>query len=155
MTKRNTQLENDLQRLQLQQRNNQLALERLDEYEETISQLQEEIDQLRSNKKQPQTNENTNQLLIEERKRYEAISNLLEETRIQSEKFEQEKLLLQEQLKNGQLEFTKELNIREMLERQLIELNEAVQSLENENHELKQQLRIFQVKNKQNKKLFL
>ncbi len=48
---RNRQLENDLQRLELQQRNNQLALERLDECEETICQLQEELDQLRSNKK--------------------------------------------------------------------------------------------------------
>jgi len=52
---RNSQLENDLHRLQLQQRNNQLALERLDEYEETISQLQDELDQLRSNKKKQQS----------------------------------------------------------------------------------------------------
>lgn len=52
---RNSQLENDLHRLQLQQRNNQLALERLDEYEETISQLQDELDQLRLNKKKQQS----------------------------------------------------------------------------------------------------
>lgn len=51
LTSRNNQLENDFQRLQLQHRNNQLALERLDEYEETISQLQEQLDQFRSNKK--------------------------------------------------------------------------------------------------------
>lgn len=48
---RNRQLENDLARLQLQQRNNQLALERLDEYEETIAQLQKELSELRLNKK--------------------------------------------------------------------------------------------------------
>jgi uncharacterized coiled-coil DUF342 family protein len=55
LVSRNRQLEIDLQRLQTQQRNNQLALERLDEYEETISQLQEELDQLRSNKKKQQS----------------------------------------------------------------------------------------------------
>ena len=36
-----------------QQKNNQLALERLDEYEETITQLQDEIDQLKSSKSRP------------------------------------------------------------------------------------------------------
>ncbi len=60
LTSRNRQLENDLQRLQLQQRNNQLAIERLDEYEETISQLQEELDQLRSNKKKQQSKKKPN-----------------------------------------------------------------------------------------------
>lgn len=59
LTSRNIQLENDLQRLQLQQRNNQLALEHLDEYEETISQLQEELDQLRSTKKKQQSRNKT------------------------------------------------------------------------------------------------
>ena len=59
LTSRNRQLENDLQRLQLQQRNNQLALERLDEYEETISQLQDELDQERSNKKKSQSGNKT------------------------------------------------------------------------------------------------
>jgi hypothetical protein len=34
----------------------------------------------------------------------------------------------------------KEINIREMLERQIIELNEEVQSLENDKYELQQQL---------------
>ncbi len=92
LTSRNSQLESDLQRLQLQQRNNQLALERLDEYEETISQLQEELDQLRLNKKTP-SEEKT-------------------------------------------------------LERQIIKLNEELQSLENANYQLQQQLqskdRLFQ-----------
>ena len=59
LTSRNTQLESDFQRLQLQQRNNQLALDRLDEYEETITQLQDQIDQLRSTKKKSPSNYST------------------------------------------------------------------------------------------------
>lgn len=59
LTSRNTQLESDLQRLQLQQRNNQLALDRLDEYEETIAQLQDQLDQLRSTKKKSPSNYRT------------------------------------------------------------------------------------------------
>lgn len=55
LASRNRQLESDLQRLQLQQKNDQLALERLDEYEETIGQLQEQLNQLRSNKKKQQS----------------------------------------------------------------------------------------------------
>ncbi|CAF2908409.1 unnamed protein product [Rotaria sp. Silwood2] len=190
LTSRNRQLENDLQRLQLQQRNNKLALERLDEYEETISQLQEELNQLNSNKKKQQTgvDEDMNHLLMEERKRYDAIFDLLEETRLQlkneskqseekiskietnlNEKFEQEKINLESQLqiKDKQIEIErnerenlqkqinnlqqlkddqeqesrlKEIYIREMLERQIIELNEEVQSLENDKNELNYQI---------------
>jgi prefoldin subunit 5 len=41
---------------------------------------------------------------------------------------------------NLQIQIGKELNIREMLERQLIELNEDMQSLENDKHQLNNQL---------------
>lgn len=76
LTTRNRQLETDYQRLQSQQKNNQLALERLDEYEETIAQLQEELNELHSNKK--------NSALIEEQKRSETLQKLLEQTRLES-----------------------------------------------------------------------
>ncbi len=111
LTSRNSQLESDLQRLQLQQRNNQLALERLDEYEETISQLQEELDQFRSNKKN----------------HHEAISQLLEETYQQ----------LENTMKQSE---EKMLKLTEEFERKIFELNEQVQSLENVNYQLQQQL---------------
>ncbi|CAF1028998.1 unnamed protein product [Rotaria sordida] len=190
LSSRNRQLENDLQRLQSQQRNNQLALERLDEYEETISQLQEELNQLQSNKKKQQTgaDEDLNRRLVEERKRYDAIVDLLEETRLQmknekkqseekilqietnlNERFQQEKINLENQLQNKdkQIEIErnerenlqkqinnlqqskddqeqenhlKEIYVREMLERQIIELNEQVQSLENDKNELNYQI---------------
>lgn len=76
LTTRNRQLETDYQRLQSQQKNNQLALERLDEYEETIAQLQEELNELHSNKK--------NSALIEEQQRSETLQKLLEQTRLES-----------------------------------------------------------------------
>jgi len=76
LTTRNRQLETDYQRLQSQQKNNQLALERLDEYEETIAQLQEELNELHSNKK--------NSALIEEQNRSETLQKLLEQTRLES-----------------------------------------------------------------------
>lgn len=98
--------------------------------------------------------EDTNRLLIEERKRNETLSNLLDETNLQlksqtkhfeekflqietdlTEKFQQEKFLL-EQIQNRE----KEINIREILERQIIELNETVQALDDDKHELQQQL---------------
>lgn len=63
LTNRNRQLELDYQRLQTQQRNNQLALERLDEYEETIAQLQEELERYRSNGKKSTSNETMSNLL--------------------------------------------------------------------------------------------
>lgn len=99
--------------------------------------------------------EDTNRLLIEERKRNETLSNLLDETNLQlksqtkdfeekflqiesdlTEKFQQEKFLLLEQIQNRE----KEINIREILERQIIELNETVQTLDDDKHELQQQL---------------
>ncbi|CAF3367240.1 unnamed protein product [Rotaria sp. Silwood1] len=190
LTSRNRQLENDLQRLQSQQRNNQLALERLDEYEETISQLQEQLNQFNSNKKKQHigADEDINRVLMEERKRYNAIFDILEETRLQlkneskqseekilqietnlKEKFEQEKINLENQIqiKDKQIEIgrneretlqkeinnlqqlkddqeqenrLKEIYVREMLERQIIELNEQVQSLENDKNELNHQI---------------
>ena len=63
LTERNRQLELDLQRLQTQQRNNQLALDRLDEYEETIAQLQ---DELRSTEKKPSQSDDRLSQLREE-----------------------------------------------------------------------------------------
>ncbi|CAF1273060.1 unnamed protein product [Adineta steineri] len=182
VTSRNRQLENDIQRIQLQQKNNQLALERLDEYEETISQLQDELDQLRSTKKkQPTSNgEDMHRLLIEEKKRYDTIFQRLEETRLESEEkilqietnlkenFEQEKKILRDEIQSQEKQIEternereilqkfkdnhmknemeeqenrmKEINLREMFERQLIELNEEVQTLENDKVDLSNEL---------------
>lgn len=91
LTSRNTQLEGDFQRLQLQQRNNQTALDRLDEYEETIAQLQDEIDQLRSNKKKSSSNEHAD-------------------------------------------------NYSQQFEREIVKLTDQIQTLENENCQLRQQI---------------
>lgn len=129
LTTRNRQLETDYQRLQSQQRNNQLAIERLDEYEETISQLQDELQQLRSNKK--------TDLFIEEQKRSESLEKLLEQTRSQLDKQTKE---FNEKI----FDSDKEKNIRDSLEKQLIDLNEQVQNLESENHQLQQQIQQFQ-----------
>lgn len=126
LTTRNRQLENDYQRLQSQQRNNQSAIERLDEYEETISQLQDELQQLRSNKK-------TN-LLIEEQKHSKSLEILLEQTRSQ----------LDQQTKQSN---EKIIELENQFQ-QIQNLNEQIQSLENENQQLQQQIQHFQVKRK-------
>ncbi|UJR16437.1 hypothetical protein I4U23_003339 [Adineta vaga] len=119
LTSRNRQLENDLQRLQHQQKNNQLALERLDEYEDAISQLQDQLDQERSNKKKSQTDKDGD------------INRLLEVTRRE----------LEEQIQSERNEhIEKENNRREIFERQLTELNEEVHSLENDKIDLNNQL---------------
>ena len=165
--------------MQAQQRNNQLALDRLDDYEETISQLQEELHQLRSSKKKENCTDNNlekDRLLTEER------INELQEKNVHMEKnlteqFERERDNLLDQLRardehidklqqwkneqgKGQLEFDeehrfKELQVREMLERRLIELSEDLQALESDKHELEQQLQskdrliqTFQVSNR-------
>lgn len=92
LTSRNSQLEIDLQRLQLQHRNNELALERLDEYEETISQLQEQLEQTRSNKKK------TSNIDLEQR-----IVELTDE--IQSLEKENSHLQQQLQTSNQQIQY--------------------------------------------------
>ncbi|CAF1680534.1 unnamed protein product, partial [Adineta ricciae] len=144
LTSRNRQLENDLQRLQLQQRNNQLALERLDEYEETISQLQDELDQERSNKKQSQTDkdEDVNHLVFtEERKRVEELSHNLEAVRRESEEKSLQIENERDALRNFKHDQLKEQeNLRKMHDLQLAELNEQIQSLENNKIDLINQL---------------
>ncbi|CAF4060096.1 unnamed protein product, partial [Rotaria magnacalcarata] len=146
---RNRQLENDLQRLQSQQQHNQLALERLDEYEETIGQLHEELNQLRSNKKNQQTGginiDNMSQLLIEERKRYDAICELFEETRLelQNEKNQSKEKILQIEINLSQkfeqenINFQKQLEIerneRENLQKQINNLQQFKNDEEEEN----------------------
>ncbi|CAF1143604.1 unnamed protein product [Adineta steineri] len=181
VTSRNRQLENDIQRIQLQQKNNQLALERLDEYEETISQLQDELDQLRSTKKkQPIMVKICIVFLLKKKKRYDTIFQRLEETRLESEEkilqietnlkenFEQEKKILRDEIQSQEKQIEternereilqkfkdnhmknemeeqenrmKEINLREMFERQLIELNEEVQTLENDKVDLSNEL---------------
>ncbi|CAF1628664.1 unnamed protein product, partial [Adineta ricciae] len=144
LTSRNRQLENDLQRLQLQQRNNQLALERLDEYEETISQLQDELDQERSNKKKSQTDkdEDVNHLLFtEERKRVEELSHHLEAVRRESEEKSLQIENERDALRNFKHDQLKEQeNLRKMHDHQLAELNEQIQSLESNKIDLINQL---------------
>ncbi|CAF3557882.1 unnamed protein product [Rotaria socialis] len=163
---RNRQLENDLHRLQSQQQHNQVALERLDEYEETIAQLHEELNQLRSNKKKQQIScitlilfllpilyvlvgdiniDNMSQLLIEERKRYDTICELVEETRLelQNEKNQSKKKILQieidlsEKFEQENINFPKQLEIerneRENLQKQINNLQQLKNDEEEEN----------------------
>ena len=150
----NRQLETDLQRLQAQQRNNQSALNRLDDYEETISQLQQELHQLRSNKKKENCTDNNtrekDRLMNEEKikelqeKFEQEKQSLLDQLHVRDEQIDKLQQWKDEQIKD-QLQFDeehrdKELHVREMLERRLIELSEDLQTLEADKHELEQQL---------------
>jgi len=89
-------------------------------------------------------------LLIEERQRCDALVNdnesicrILEQTQSQLVQLESEVKNHRETIENFENERSNELNIRELLERQIIELNENIESLENEKIEIQHELDEF------------
>lgn len=73
----------------------------------------------------------------------ESICRILEQTQSQLVQLESEVKNQREIIENFENERSKELNIRELLERQIIELNENIESLENSKFEIQHELDEF------------